>query len=67
MRFRRCRDAGAIDTVVPRSIAKTFTMKETAVQERRRVIAANESKIRINGLRGITGYADDGERISMRM
>ncbi len=61
-------DSGAIDTVGPMEIGRTFEMKETEMSKRGvGFVAANGSSIKNYGKKKIVGYTNDGKGVSMRM
>ena len=61
-------DSGAIDTVGPKSVAKAFSMMETAHSKKGiGFVAANGSPIKNHGERKVAGYTDDGEAVVMRI
>ncbi len=61
-------DSGAIDTVVPREIAKAVDMRETVMSKIGIGYgAANGNNIKNYGEKKIVGYIDDGEGVSWRM
>ena len=58
----------AIETVGPQEIAQAFEMKETIVSKRGIGFgAASRSRINKFGEKKIIGYAEDGERVSLRI
>ncbi len=61
-------DSGAINTAVPREIAKTFEMKETDMSKRGvGFVAANGSGIKNYGEKKIIGHTEDGEGVGLRI
>ena len=61
-------DSGAVDTVAPKNVAQKFVLRETPASCRGiGFVAAHGSKIKNYGERKVSGYADDGAAISMRV
>ncbi len=59
-------DSGAIDTAVPKEIAKAFEMKEAIVSKRGIwFVAACGSGIKKHGEKQIIGYTEEGEAPSL--
>ena len=60
-------DSGAIATVAPNDVAKTFVLRESPASRRGAgFMATNGSKIKNYGERKVTGHTDEGVAMSMR-